>query len=84
MSALLPLPMKTLTAKIRDALRDSPGTSSELGSILLPRRPHREAMRLCSAIMCNLRTDGELKVVGEVQITARHGGKVASNLFALK
>jgi hypothetical protein len=76
--------VKPLTEKLLKELKDGPGTASELASILLPRRPHREALRICSATLCNLRRYGKVKVIGHVDRTGPIKGKVVSNLFALK
>lgn len=75
-----------IKSKLIEALRESPGTASELGAVLFPRMKLRASQRRCSAMCCWLRSRGIVKVIGRVN---REGyrdktGRMMSNLFALE
>jgi hypothetical protein len=74
----------TFTSQVLRELRQGPSTSAELAAILLPKEPHRHAMRRCSAMLCYLRSIGRTKVIGHVPREGHRGTGIMSNLFALK
>jgi hypothetical protein len=71
---------RTIKRSILKLLQEAPATAPELGAILFPRMKMRQAMRRASAHLCYLRTDGKVKVIGQVP---REGHKADSNMANL-
>jgi len=73
-----------IKTRLLKELKFSPGTSAELGAIVFPDMPGRLGMRRASAYLCHLRSEGLLKVVGQVPRNGYRPGKLMAKLWALK
>jgi hypothetical protein len=74
---------RTTRSRILRLLKEAPSTSPEVGSILFPKMKMRESMRLASAHLCDLRTEGKIKVIGKVHRLGCTDTKVMANLYKI-